>query len=490
MYQPYRSVRLAFLIFQFLLFSFLFASCTSEETFPTGAGDRLQFSVDTLRMDTIISGQTSIVRSFSIYNNNSDGFSITAVNIQDNQSDSFHVNVDGTAITGGNLATSIDCRSKDSLQVFVSITPPAADRDDKVLHEARLLFTLANGVTQSVVLSAYSQDVITLRNHVVQTDETLSAQRPYLVVDSLTVASGATLTLQAGVRLLFQSNALLHVDGTLVANGTREKPVQLRGDRMDFMFVNQPYDRVSGQWQGVVLGAGSFDNNLNYTDIHSGSYGIRCEPSNTDRSKLILQNSVLHNVTGHCLQATACKLYVGNSQISNAGGHCVSLAGGDAQFVHCTIAQFYPFSGLRAEALYYTNVSGGNPCPLLNALFQNCIITGYSDDEVSGVKSSKAGIAFNYGFYNCLLNTAEVSDDQVLNNAWDTDKKTKREDNFPAFNMDYLLFDFRPVAASRAVGLGDPSVTAGTYAADRNGIVRLTDGKSDAGCYEHIADKE
>ena len=462
------------------------AGCVEEEKFPTAAGYRLTFSVDTLKMDTVIAGRTSVTRSFAVYNRNHDGVSITNVAFANDDPDGFRVNVDGVSV-GRELDESIDFRKGDSLTVFVEIRPEESGRDDKVEHRATLVFTLANGVRQSVVLQAWGQDVIWLKGyHVTGPDERLDAQRPYVIEDSLTVDAGATLRLGPGVRLMFGSQALLRVDGRLLCEGTAERPVVLRGDRMDMMFEKQPYDRISNQWQGVVLTASSRGSHLDHTDIHSGAWGVRIEPADDDaqEERLRLENSVIHNVGGHCLEATASKLLVGNSQISNAGGNCVRLLGGDAQFIHCTIAQFYPFDGLRGAALRYANADG---CPLLGAMFINCVVTGYSDDEIFGEWESETA-AFNYGFQNCLLNTPEIGDDpNVLDNQWDrTGNEVSRAGNFTGFNLDWLIYGFALDPRSLAIGAADASVTERYYPYDRLGRPRLDDGRSDAGCYEHV----
>ncbi len=477
--------RLIYIIVVF--FAILLAACVEEEKFETAAGDRLTFSVDTLKMDTAIAGTNSVTRRFTIYNNNSDGISITNVAFLNGITDGFSAIVDGTHVDG-NIPVSIDCRSKDSLLAFVQITPAESGQDDKVLHEAVLVFTLANGVSQTVVLQAYSQDVIWLKDIHVQSDMTLSAQRPYLIRDSLTIENGATLTLEAGVRLMFPANAFMRVKGRLVTNGTLDKPVVLRGDRMDYMFEDQPYDRISEQWQGIIIAPSSFGNNLCYCDIHSGSYGILCEKSDKiEEEKLRMENCIIHNVSGNGLEAYNAKLFIGNTQISNAGGNCVCLYGGDNEFVHCTIAQFYPFSGLRGEALYYTNHKNKDNYNLLNAKFSNCIITGYSDNEISGEQLEGYGKgAFNYYFQNCLLNTGEVVDENLINILWDKpSNKVSRAGNFPNFNLDALSYDFSLDSLSVAIGAGDPTITQLYYPLDRRGKNRLEDGKSDAGCYEH-----
>ena len=468
--------------FWMLLFA---GGCVDEESFSTPAGSSLTFSTDTVSLDTVIAGTGSVTRQFSIYNNNKEGVSITDVAFQDDKSDGFSVIVDWARV-GEKLETSIDCRSRDSLLAFVKITPAESGEDEKVLHEAVLVFTLANGTRQKVVLRAYSQDVIWLDKVRISGSTTLDAHRPYVVRDSLVVEEGATLTLNEGVRLMFQPKAFLRVKGRLIANGTLENPVVLRGDRMDYMFKNQPYDRISGQWQGVVFSAQSYGNKLDYCDIHSGSYGILCEEGDMKDEKLRLENSVVHNVTGTCLMSYNARLFVGNSQLSNAGGNCVCLYGGDNEFVHCTIAQFYPFSGLRGAALFYSNVADGKQYSLENARFVNCIVTGYSEDEIMGDRSDAYNSgAFHYCFSHCLLNTPEITDENVTDIVWDKKGNAVcREGNFLAFDLDALSYDFQLDSLSSAIGIADTVVTKTYYPFDRQGKLRMSDGASDAGCYE------
>ena len=477
-----------YILLTVLTAALLFGACLDEEKFDTQAGDRLAFSKDTLRLDTVISGQSTPTAFFMVYNRNDHGVSIADVSFEGGRSEGFRVNVDGMYVNDG-LSQSIDCPKKDSLRVFVELTPAVNDSDDPVELEAKLLFTLSNGVQQQVVLSAWSQDVIVLRGLHIADNTTLAAKRPYLVYDSLIVDEGTTLTLAAGTLFYFHSDAGLRVDGTLHVEGTLERPVVLRGDRTDLMFENQPYDRVPNQWQGIRFTAASYGNRLNWCDVHSGHDGIVCDSSDISRLKLRIENSIVHNMGGDCLRATDSKLFVGNSQISNAGKMCVRLIGGDAEFIHCTIAQFYPFDGLRGPALEYSNYQGEVARPLIRAHFINCIITGYSDDEIFGVQwEGHPETDFNYGFYNSLLDTPEVVDDvNIVLCQWDRNSNpVKREGNFPKFNLDALLFGFDLVEKSLAVGAADASITLSYYPRDRRGTVRMADGQTDAGCYEYV----
>ena len=119
--------------------------------------------------------------------------------------------------------------------------------------------------------------------------------------------------------------------------------------------------------------------------------------------------------------------------------------------------------------------------------FRNSTITGYNDDDIMGWYSDESkGVAYNYSFSHCLLNTPKVDDDPgFVACAWESDsKETKRAANFPHFNLPELIFSFALAEKSLAVGIADPQLTSIYYPTDRLSRPRLTDGQSDAGCYE------
>ena len=204
--------------------------------------------------------------------------------------------------------------------------------------------------------------------------------------------------------------------------------------------------------------------------------------------------------------------------MTNAGGFCAYIVGGNVDFTHCTIAQFYPWSGIHGNALYFANVDGdeGHEVvhPLTRLTFFNSIITGASKDEIYGTRMDDTDAAFNYLFAGCLVNTV-VSDndctddidgyrymfdssyplgkdsihfiacqldtvgDKAKPNQTDEKVTKPREGNFMLGDS----YDFSLDSLSVARGLGIGSLTPQDCAVDIKGNARPKE-HPDAGCYQ------
>lgn len=371
--------------------------------------------------------------------------------------------------------------------VFAEVTLPERNQNEPFEMADRLFFQLESGVVQSVVLHAVGQDAYMWRGKVINQDTTLRGGRPYVIYDSLTVAEGVSLTLEEGVQLFFHDKADLLVRGTLYSLGTQNQPVVFRGDRTDNLFDYLPYDNTPSRWGGVRFFAGSYGNQMTYTDIHSASYGILCDSASVDQPKLLLEHSILHNIGGDGLKAVGCQITVGNTQISNTLGHCVSLAGGSSEFVHCTLAQFYPWEAVRGQALYLADHHLGNQVPLQKAHFYNCLITGYAEDVILGSLNEEEE-AYDYLFVSSLLNTPAVTDEPRYRNCVfepDVEEHCIREKAFVRFDTDNYLYDFAPDSCSAALQLAD-TVYSRRYPFDRRGVSRFSGVRPAAGCYEYV----
>ena len=477
---------------------FALTACLDDDKYTTSPTDTLVFSADTIAFDTVFSGTPSSMLTLTVRNPHDKAIRIGSVTLQRGAESPFRINVDGMPLAGGS-GTDFEIAAKDTMLVYAFVNPVDDGAVAPVPEEDELTFRTEGGAEQKVVLTASGQSVIPLQAKAVEADETLGGGRPYLVRDSLVVKPGATLTISSGTCLYFHAGASLVVHGTLVVDGTLEAPVVMRGDRLDEMFSGQPYDRIPGQWGGVVIASDSRGSRVDYADIHGGSFGIRVDSTDLDHSALLLRNSVVHTVQQHGLDARMARVEAGNCQLTNAGADCVHLRGGAYRFVHCTIGRFYVFTGGAGVALDMANYEGRVRLPLEQADFENCIVTGYQQDELMGGQNpDHQRDAFNYSFRNCLINTPAPSEPDGHWTAcqWDDAKgeeAVSRDKNFtPDFDLDRLLFSFELSPKSRAVGTADPTITSATYPLDRLGRPRLTDGtKPDAGCYQHegLSDK-
>ena len=452
--------------------SSFFSSC-NDETFSTDSSHLLAFSQDTLSFDTVFTSIGSATAQIKVYNPNKKALKISSIVLANAANSGFKVNVDGEK---GTQFSDVEIQGEDSMLIFVEVKINPLNSDNPILMKDSLVFT-TNGVQQDVKLLAYGQDVLILKGKTINKDTTFTSQRPILIYDSLRVSPGVRLQCEAGTKLYFHDKASLLVHGTIEAHGKLGEPVLFRGDRLDNMFDNLPYNRVPGQWGGVHLYSESYQNCFDYADIHSGEYGIRCDSSAVDREKLELTNSILHNVEGNDLEMTSCKATVANCQITNAGKNCVNILGGDYTFTHCTLANFFSWGIRYGVALSYANYQGKVDYPLKTS-FYNCLITGSSSDEIGGSKSDKGTIPFDYYFSNSLLNTKEeAASERLVNITWEKEKE------FLYIGKEDYRYDFRPDSLCKAKNIGDLEV-ARNYPYDLNGRSRLQDGKPDAGCYE------
>ena len=470
----------------------MFSACEDAGRFTVNTGAVLRFSTDTIRFDTVLTTVPSSTRMLTVYNRNKNGLRIQRVWMERLKDSPYQVNVDGVSLSPAQEAYDFELRGGDSLMVFVKVLLTETGQDEPQVDNDRLMIQLESGVVQSVVLTASAQDAYMWRGKTIYADTTLRSGRPFVIYDSLVVAPDITLTLERGVQLYFHDKASLLVRGRLDVKGERDSMVVFRGDRTDRLFDYLPYDNTPSRWGGVRLFAESFGNTLRYTDIHSASYGIQCDSSAMDNVKLVLENSILHNIGGDGLKAVNCLISVGNTQISNTLGHCVYLIGGNSEFVHCTLAQFYPWESVRGQALYLSDNYFSATVPLQKAHFYNCLITGYGEDVLLGSLNEKEQ-KYDYLFRNSLLNTPAVTDDaRYAGCVFEGEREEDcciREKGFVLFDTRNYLYDFAPDSCSAALQLADTVYTL-RYPFDRNGVSRLGGKRPAAGCYEYVPRKK
>ena len=455
--------------------------CQDDDSFSTNVSNILSFSADTVKLDTVFSAVPTTTRTFWVHNESGDGIRCTNIRLERGNQSGFRVNVDGVYLgsESGYQASEVEIRKGDSIRVFVELTSPVNGRNKPWLVEDNLLFLLESGVTQKVNLNAYSWDAIKYRNLHITNDTTLTGDRPIIVYGKLTVEEHATLTLAAGTTLYFHDGGGIDVYGRLCSQGEAGKEVILRGDRLDWMFDYLPYDLMSGLWDGIHFYETSYDNVMEFTDLHSSFNGIVCDSADVEKQKLTLKNMTVHNCQGKGLSTVNCKVTAENCQFTNTLYECVDILGGDVTMNHCTLAQFYPFDSNRRPALNYYSTA---TMPLLRMDCINSIVTGYPEDVVMGATENE-NIPFNYRFISSILRTPAVEDaehiiDVIFENVEDT-ASVQGDKHFKLVDINTQHYDFHQDSLSPAVNKGNKDYPVSD---DRDGKAR--DDQPDMGCFE------
>ncbi|MBD5356934.1 MAG: hypothetical protein HDR88_08035 [Bacteroides sp.] len=455
---------------------FCMASCINDDI--TDSPDaRLSFSTDTLSFGTVFTDLGTPTARLVVFNRNKKGVNISSIKFK-NPDSNFSLNVDGQS---GTVFRDVEIRGNDSIHVFVEcfISPDEAFEPQRVADQLEFV---TNGNTQEVEVEAWGLNVTRLRGVRVESDMRLTPERPYIVFDSLSVEKGAILTIDPGTMLLFHDKAYLTVRGTLNAVGEVGNVIQMRGDRLDNVLPDVAYDILSGQWQGVRIGAGSFDNRIEYVDMRSTVEGVRVDScADLSRQKLTLVNSWLHNSQSTVLDSRYAKVDAYGCCFSEAAGAVVSLTGGEHEFVQCTIANNYLW-GVSGDnlSLYHClpDHAADNTRPLMKANFENSIIWGIGSPINEGdLNGSQVFLC------NVLLKANGSDDDNFINCIWNEDPLfyTVREDYY---------FNYRLKPDSPAIGKGNPSFVTPICEYDMDGMNRLLYGAPDLGAYVYIPPTE
>lgn len=472
-----------------LILSVFIAACSDETDFSSDYSHRLAFSTDTISFDTVFTTVPSSRGGMMVYNNNDKALRINSVELLSGGDSGFRVLVDGQF---GTYMQDLEIMGKDSMYVFAELTPPKNNAPEPLILKDTLRFTLESGVQQEVLLMAYGRDVSFMRAVTVNCDSVIKAGH-YVVYDSLVVAEGATLNVEQGTILYFHDKVPMIVRGTLSAVGTKKQPVIFRGDRTDNIFSYLPYDRLPGQWDGIVLASTSNGNKFEHCDIHSANYGIKMEAGDTVVQRLEMNASRLENFYGHALELVQAHADITNSLFANAGGNCVKIVGGNVNFIHCTIANFFVYK-VRDVALTLHNSYSTTPAPLYAANFINCVITGSKKDELMGYLSNLGDTVpncKNYHFENSLVNTVIGDDDNFVNVLVDSvDVSPFAAEHFMKIDHDIFLYDFHLTDVSTARSMGSEQfLNNEKLRYDKDGVLRES-GFVDVGCYQYVESNE
>jgi hypothetical protein len=384
--------------------------CRKEDEFTTDSGAKLSFSLDTLLFDTVfsqVSGNRplSITKQLWVINRNNKGVKVD-IRIAGNQYGLYKINVDGEPATA---VSQKEIRGKDSIVIFVQVYLNRVNSNTPFIVTDQLVFE-TNGNKQDVDLVAYAQDAIYLNNEVVNCASGnlhWTADKPYLIYDSILVPFGCTLTIDAGTKIFSHNQSAILIAGSINVNGTATNPVVFTGDRLD-----PDYKDFTGQWGSIHLLSSSSNNVITHALIKNGSIGIRVDSlSNNQNPKLMLRHTRIENmlIVG-LLGFTADITAINNQIVDNGQFNFYASYGGNYRLYHNTFVSFgLKFNRQNAQFLLDNSPLTNSQNQItavfpLDAILVNNIIYGNQDEELI-LNNNSSGGTFGLTAQNNLLRT-------------------------------------------------------------------------------------
>lgn len=442
-----------------------FVSCI-EDAVSTSPADQPAFSVDTLDLGTVFSGQPTPTYQFLVYNRHNKVMSISDIRLRGDAAKTFRINVDGTA---GHSFNNIEIRPNDSIYVFVEATMPRGGGRD-ITKATDYVDFVTNGVTSSVVLTALGRDIDELRGVTLEADTRWTADVPRQIFDSLVVAEGVTLTIDKGTELYFHDKASLQVRGRLLIDGTPEAPVVMTGDRTDNIVGELPYDLLASQWAGVSFHRSSSGSRLSHAVIKNTTAGVLADsvPAAPDgQPGLLLVNCRLRNSAGYSFMSWFSDVTAVGCEFAEAALSPFTAVGGNLYVANCTMANYYLFSAPQLSIVtldHYSDETRAQDSaePLMTATFANCIIYGLGNDFNAGKLDNT-----DVWVKRCLLKSEGSDDDRFISCILGQD---------PLYNVvrEEYIFDYTLQPQSPALNAADPTLTPAWWTTDLTGAPTST----------------
>ena len=492
----------------------LWSSCRNDFETVASTGN-LEFSKDTVYLDTVFSNIGSSTYNLKVYNRSNEDINIPTVRLAQGEASNYRLNVDGIA---GKVFENVQVLAKDSIFIFVETTFDINNlptNPNEFLYTDQIVFDSA-GNEQKVELVTLVKDAVflypelfpdgtteTLNFGVDENGEdilikgfylddselTFTNEKPYVIYGLAAVPGNKTLTVEAGARVHFHSESGIIVDenGSMKVMGQAssdpvalENEVIFEGDRLEPAFSDVP-----GQWFTIWLNTGSINNEFNFTTIKNSLIGLR-----VDNSQVTLKNVQIYNNAIAGIRARTGVIDGENIVINNSGQSSLALQlGGSYEFRHCTFANYWTNGFRTFPAVSIENVlQVGNEtfgADLIKANFTNCIIYGNERREFLFSKSDQ--VAFNFKFENCLVRfedpTGEFGNDPLYDFSNPSLYTTTKFNVDPVFqNTEMNNFNIE-TGTSGAEGIGKINIRPDK---DLNGITRgnSEQDRPDAGAYE------
>lgn len=476
------------------LFFFILVWGCQKIDFVEGDSAMLSISLDTLYFDTVFTTVGSATRSFKVYNEDKNRFvRIDRIELEPNSF--FFLNANGVP---GRVVEDIEIAPNDSIYIFVEVNiDPEDDLDNSPFVIQEDINIVTGSQSNKVVLEAWGQNAVYLPGKVNKggaalltcggAELLLTDDRPYVIHGTLVVDSCAMRVME-GARIHFHggliNNAssldgalLIGPEASLVISGSAERPVVIRGDRLEPNFFGR-----NPQYQGISILQNSRGNSIQYALIQEGLIGVTVDSAST----LEISNSRIVSTGRSGVYARAAEVQIVNSIIAANGGSNVLMEhGGKLDILYSTLVNY----GSRQEyALVASDcfLSGGDTCKNLgfrdlNLSIVNSILMTEQDNAILLSRVGGMEAVFDFSFDHSLV---KLSAEYLEENAEDLENFDLVETSITfddLFEGGRSTNTFRLDSLSRATGFARPipgiSMDIDDYARDGE--------RPDAGAFEN-----
>lgn len=488
------------------------SSCRNDFETVASTGN-LEFSKDTVFLDTVFTNIGSSTYNLKVYNRSNDDIHIPTLRLAQGEASNYRLNVDGIP---GKIFENVQVLAKDSIFIFIETTfniNTLPDNPNEFLYTDQILFDnggnqqkvelitlvkdavflypaqLSDGTYETLILGDGDEAVEIEGFFLDDSELTFTNEKPYVIYGYAAVPGNKTLTVEAGARVHFHygSGILVAQNGSMKVMGqpssdpeTLENEVIFEGDRLEPGFAEVP-----GQWGHIWFTSGSVGNEFNHATIKNSTVGILVEDS-----PLTLRNVQIYNNSFVGLLSRTGSIEGENMVINNSGQSSLAIQlGGSYEFRHCTFANYWRGSFRSFPSVSIDNVFETEDAllvaDLVKADFINCIIYGNERRELSLFKNDAAG--FNFKFENSLIRFEDPTGEFNGNPLYDFNNNSL----YPAakFNLDPVFQDTEmnnfniETGTSGAEEIGKPNVGPSE---DLNGNPRPSPPTTnpDAGAYE------
>ena len=488
------------------------SSCRKDFSTIPSYGN-LEFSKDTVFLDTIFENIGSATYNLKIYNRGRNAITIPRIKLEKGSSSNYRLSVDGVP---GKDFNDIDILARDSIYVFIETTvnnnnQPTLLYTDRILfdngesqqdinlitlvEDANFIYPGKDPVSMRIDSLSIDGQATTIKGRFLTDSELIfTKEKPTVIYGYAAIPSNKVLTIEAGARIHFHDNSGLIVDkkASLKVNGTLSEKVIFEGDRLENRFRQTP-----GQWGTIWMRAGSKENVINHAQIKNGIIGILIDSIGTASAPTLnIQNTEIYNHSNFGILARETNIEAHNVVIGSAGqASLAATIGGTYNFTHSTFANYWN-NGIRqlpavlVNNFFVYNTEAGEEIietrDLKAANFTNCIFEGNNNIEFL-IDNVEGGGLFNYSAKNCMIKFIDsnnsfdgVTEVDFVNNSNYSGIILNGNSNFrKAQESDFIIGE-----KSEAIN----NAAATSFNIDILGIDRTT--TPDIGAYQHIIFEE